>query len=148
MQISLRHANERGVHLAKQLAVSAQDRDALSATVTALEAALAEAKQVAAEERANDAGAQSTARRAEHGLCVLRRRVATLEEEADVARVERKDAAEELNGRQESEAKLREELQRAGKAMIMAQVRFACHEVVTAVACLVPVPTLGCVRQM
>jgi chromosome segregation ATPase len=122
LQVSLRHANERTEQLQRQLTAVSADRDALAAAVAALEAALAESKQTAAEERAADSSAQAVARRAEQELAVLRRRTSALEDEAAASNKARAEAAETARAGQEQEVRWREELHKAGKAMLMAQV--------------------------
>ena len=126
LQVSLRHANERAEQLQRQLTAVTADRDRLSAAVAALEAALAEERQSAAEERANDASALAAERRAQQELAVLRRRAAALEDEraqSAEGKLAAEDAARELR---EQDVRSREELQKAGQAMMKAQVRCKC----------------------
>jgi chromosome segregation ATPase len=128
MQIALKHAEASTKHAKAQLAACEHERDSLKAAVATLESALSDAQQAAANERSKESSAASAARRLEQELAVLKQRVASLDEEVAAARLECQRTAENAQAVHEREALAREELQKAGKAMVMAQVSdtYAC----------------------
>ena len=123
MQTSLRHAHERADQLQRQVHAITADRDSLVAAVATLETALADAKQHAADARADDASGHAIAKRAQSELDVTRRRVTALECEKGEMQRDRVDMQSTLQDVKERERRSSEELQKAGKAMLMAQAR-------------------------
>lgn len=109
-------------HAQSQLAACAQERDSLKAAVAALEVALTDAQHAIANERSKESSAASVALRLEQERAMLKRRLGALDEEVATVRLECQRATEEARCIQEREALARDELQKAGKAMVMAQV--------------------------
>jgi chromosome segregation ATPase len=122
LQISKKHAEASMKHAQSQLAACAQERDSLKAAVAALEVALTDAQHAIANERSKESSAASVALRLEQERAMLKRRLGALDEEVATVRLECQRATEEARCIQEREALARDELQKAGKAMVMAQV--------------------------
>lgn len=123
VQISLRHAQEQLAQLNHQLQAVTEVKNEQSQAIKDLEGSLAAARVEAAQQNVADSSSAAAAVRAEADMRHLRQRLASVQQDlADLAK-EKKALEGQVAHAADERIKSSEELGRAAKAMILAQVR-------------------------
>lgn len=122
VQVTMQHADAQAAQLRQQLTLAQNRSGELEATVATMRDALDAARQEAAQRNAAGAGAAAASHRAADEVQKLKRQVAAAEAELGQTRREKEAAVAEVQSSATERQRASEELGKAAKAMILAQV--------------------------
>lgn len=122
MQVAMQRANAQITQLKQSLAAAQERSRELEAAVTSLEGALESHRQDAAQRSVADASTAAAAQRSADDVQKLQRQVAAAQQELADARRGKEAAVGQVQASAMERQRASEELSKAAKAMILAQV--------------------------